>query len=107
MLFRSEFEEVDGLDGLNLAGWTKKLSGLPTITVGSVGLSSEFIGAFRGEGSKTRPLTDVIERLDRGEFDMVGVGRALLQDPFWAKKVAEGNFDDLADYDAVALKTLY
>ena len=105
--WEAEFEEVDGLDGLNLAGWTKKLSGLPTVTVGSVGLSSEFIGAFRGEGSKTRPLTDVIERLDRGEFDMVGVGRALLQDPFWAKKVAEGNFDDLADYDAVALKTLY
>ena len=92
---------------MNLAGWAKKLSGLPTITVGSVGLSSEFIGAFRGEGSKTRPLTDVIERLDRGEFDMVGVGRALLQDPYWAQKVADENFDDLADYDAVALKTLY
>ncbi|MDA8604571.1 12-oxophytodienoate reductase, partial [Alphaproteobacteria bacterium] len=64
-------------------------------------------GAFRGESSKTRPLTDVIERLERGEFDMVGVGRALLQDPFWAQKIFDGNFEDLSDYDAAALKTLY
>jgi 2,4-dienoyl-CoA reductase-like NADH-dependent reductase (Old Yellow Enzyme family) len=105
--WEAEFESVDGVDGLNLAGWAKKLTGLPTITVGSVGLSSEFTGAFRGEGSKTRPLTDVIERLAKGEFDMVAVGRALLQDPFWAQKVREGRFDELGDYDAVALKTLY
>ncbi|MAW53576.1 MAG: 12-oxophytodienoate reductase [Geminicoccus sp.] len=105
--WEAEFEDVDGIDGLNLAGWAKKLTGLPTITVGSVGLSTEFTGAFRGESSKTRPLTDVIERLDRGEFDMVGVGRAVLQDPFWAQKVYEENFDSLSDYDAVALKTLY
>jgi len=25
-----------------------------------------------------------------GDFDLVGVGRALLQDPLWAKKVKEG-----------------
>lgn len=105
--WEAEFESVDGVDGLNLAGWAKKLTGLPTITVGSVGLSSEFTGAFRGEGSKTRPLTDVIERLAKGEFDMVAVGRALLQDPFWAQKVREGRFDELGDYDAVALKSLY
>ncbi len=105
--WEAEFEAVDGMDGLNLAGWAKKLTGLPTITVGSVGLSTEFTGAFRGESSKTRPLTDVIERLERGEFDMVGVGRALLQDPFWAQKIFDGNFEDLSDYDAAALKTLY
>lgn len=103
----AEFPDVDGEDGLNLAGWCKKLTGLPSITVGSVGLSTEFTGAFRGEDSKTRPLTDVIERLDRGEFDMVGVGRALLQDPYWAQKVKEGRFDELGDYDAKALATLY
>jgi len=38
---------------------------------------------------------------------MVGVGRALLQDPFWAQKIFDGNFEDLSDYDAAALKTLY
>ncbi|MEL7093749.1 MAG: 12-oxophytodienoate reductase, partial [Pseudomonadota bacterium] len=34
--------EFDGSD-LNLAGWTKKLTGKPTITVGSVGLNAEFL----------------------------------------------------------------
>ncbi|MEL7481637.1 MAG: NADH:flavin oxidoreductase [Pseudomonadota bacterium] len=102
-----EFPEIDGEDGLNLAGWTKKLTGKPTITVGSVGLSSDFIGAFRGEDSKTRPISDIVERLDRGEFDMIAVGRALLQDPFWAQKIKEERYGDLADYDAKALQTLY
>ncbi|MEL6386705.1 MAG: NADH:flavin oxidoreductase [Pseudomonadota bacterium] len=102
-----EFPEIDGDDGLNLAGWCKKLTGLPSITVGSVGLSSDFIGAFRGEDSKTRPISDAIVRLDRGEYDMIAVGRALLQDPFWAQKIKEGRNEELADYDAKALATLY
>ena len=102
-----EFPDQDGENGMNLAGWTKKLTGLPTITVGSVGLSSDFIGAFAGESSKTRPIIDVVERLEKGEFDLVAVGRALLQDPDWATKVKEGREADLTDYDAAALKTLY
>ena len=98
--------EFDGSE-MNLAGWSKKLTGLPTITVGSVGLDSDFIGAFQGQGSKTRPIVDVIERLETGEFDMVAVGRALLQDPFWAQKIKEGRHDELEEYDAKALATLF
>lgn len=102
-----EFPDIDGENGLNTAGWAKKLTGLPTITVGSVGLSSEFTGSFRGEGSKTRPLSDLIERLEKGEFDLVAVGRALLQDPLWAQKVKEGRLEELSDYNGAALQTLY
>lgn len=98
--------EFDGSD-LNLAGWAKKLTGLPTITVGSVGLSTEFFGAFMGQGSGARPLDDLMERLEKGEFDLVAVGRALLQDPEWATKVKEGRTDELRDYDGKALATLY
>lgn len=98
--------EFDGSD-LNFAGWAKKLTGLPTITVGSVGLSSDFIGAFQGENSATRSLDDLVDRLDKGEFDLVAVGRAILQDPEWATKVKEGREDELKDYDAKALATLY
>lgn len=105
--WEAEFPELDGDSGLNLAGWCKKLTGLQTITVGSVGLSSDFIGAFAGQDSKTRPIAEVVERLDKGEFDLVAVGRALLQDPHWARKVKEGRFDELADYDAKALAKLY
>ncbi|MFF4901051.1 NADH:flavin oxidoreductase [Streptomyces sp. NPDC001068] len=97
--------EFDGSD-LNLAGWTKKLTGKPAITVGSVGLDGDFIKAFAGEGSPTRGIEDLLDSLERDEYDMVAVGRALLQDPEWAAKVLGGRTQDLKSYDAEALKTL-
>ncbi len=103
-ILEPEFPAVDGPHGLNLAGWVKKLSGLPTISVGSVGLSSEFIGAFRGEGSSVGKLDEITARLDRGEFDLVAVGRAVLQDPEWVLKVKAGRHDELRDYDAKSLQ---
>jgi 2,4-dienoyl-CoA reductase-like NADH-dependent reductase (Old Yellow Enzyme family) len=72
-----------------------------------VGLSSEFIGAFRGEGSSVGKLDELVERLERGEFDLVAVGRALLQDPEWAAKVKAGRHAELRDYDAKSLQTYF
>jgi 2,4-dienoyl-CoA reductase-like NADH-dependent reductase (Old Yellow Enzyme family) len=106
-ILEPEFPEIDGANGLNLAGWVKKLSGLPTISVGSVGLTTEFTGAFRGEGSAAGKLDETIERLDRGEFDLVAVGRALLQDPEWVQKVQAGRHEELLDYDPKALQTYF
>ncbi|MBA4866818.1 NADH:flavin oxidoreductase [Streptomyces sp. PSKA54] len=97
--------EFDGSD-LNLAGWTKKLTGKPVITVGSVGLDGEFLRAFQGEGAPVKGIDNLLDRLERDEFDLVAVGRALLQDPEWAAKVLGGRFDELAAYDAAALRTL-
>ena len=97
--------EGDGSD-LNFAGWAKQLTGLPTITVGSVGLSGEFIASFGGEGSEPAALDELERRLDRGDFDLVGVGRALLADPLWATKVKEGRTDELQPFRREALATL-
>jgi 2,4-dienoyl-CoA reductase-like NADH-dependent reductase (Old Yellow Enzyme family) len=97
--------EFDGAD-LNLAGWTKKLTGKPAITVGSVGLNGDFIKAFQGQGAEVGDLDNLLDRLEREEFDLVAVGRALLQDPQWAEKVLAGRFDELQPYDAEAVKTL-
>ncbi|KOG59964.1 MULTISPECIES: NADH:flavin oxidoreductase [Streptomyces] len=97
--------EFDGSD-LNLAGWTKKLTGKPVITVGSVGLDGDFINAFQGEGSPVKAIDNLLDRLEADEFDLVAVGRALLQDPEWAAKVLSDRFDELKPYDAAALKTL-
>ncbi|MER5753023.1 NADH:flavin oxidoreductase [Streptomyces sp. NPDC002088] len=97
--------EFEGSD-LNLAGWTKKLTGKPVITVGSVGLDGDFIKGFMGEGSPVKGIDDLLDSLERDEYDMVAVGRALLQDPEWAAKVLAGRFDELKPYDAAALKTL-
>ncbi|GLX51313.1 oxidoreductase [Streptomyces hygroscopicus subsp. hygroscopicus] len=97
--------EFEGSD-LNLAGWTKKLTGKQAITVGSVGLDGDFTGAFAGEGSPVQGIDDLLDRLEAEEFDMVAVGRALLQDPEWAAKVLGGRVEELAPYDAASMKTL-
>ena len=90
--------EFEGSD-LNFAGWTKKLTGLPTITVGSVGLSGEFVAGMGGESSEAAPIDGLVERLDNGEFDLVGVGRALLTDPNWVAKIRDGRFDELMTFE--------
>lgn len=97
--------EFEG-DELNLAGWTKKITGKPTITVGSVGLNDDFFGAFKGQDSSTRSVDDLLERLEADEFDLVAVGRALLQDPNWANKIKENRIDELNQYSGKALATL-
>jgi 2,4-dienoyl-CoA reductase-like NADH-dependent reductase (Old Yellow Enzyme family) len=98
--------EFDG-SPLNLAGWTKRLTGKPVITVGSVGLDQEFLGAFAGMNSEKRGLEELIQRFEAGEFDLVAIGRALLQDPAWVEKVREGRTDDIQSFDATSLKTLF
>lgn len=101
-----EFPELDGEQGLNFAGWAKKLTGATTISVGSVGLSGEFIAAFGGEASRPEGLERLIERMERDEFDLIAVGRALISDPQWVAKVRAGDSDGLKDFDASALREL-
>jgi len=99
--------EFEGSD-LNLAGWAKKITGLPTIAVGSVGLSTDFIATLvKQVSSGKRSLDDLLKRMDDGEFDLVAVGRALLQDPLWAQKVRHGQMDELLDYDPAARSVYY
>ena len=99
--------EFDGSD-LNFAGWIKKVTGQPVITVGSVGLNSDVMGLFtRGEGAETAEMTDMLRRFERGDFDMVAIGRALLQDPEWVQKVKMQRFDELKAFDTASLQSLY
>ncbi|KTF68118.1 NADH:flavin oxidoreductase [Sphingomonas sp. HT-1] len=101
-----EFPEVDGENGLNFAGWAKKLTGAATISVGSVGLSGEFIAAFGGETSQRTDLDKLIDRMERDEFDLIAVGRALISDADWAKKVQAGDSEGLKDFSPAALAEL-
>ena len=97
--------EFEGSD-LNFAGWAKKLTGKTTITVGSVGLSGEFLAAFRGESSGLIALDELLRRFDRGDFDLVAVGRALLADPDWLLKIKLGRGDELQGFSKEALAEL-
>ncbi len=101
-----EFAEIDGEDGLNFAGWAKKLTGATTISVGSVGLSGEFLAAFGGQSSKPTDLENLIHRMEREEFDLIAVGRAILSDPQWAEKIRNGNQSALKDFSPAAFGEL-
>jgi 2,4-dienoyl-CoA reductase-like NADH-dependent reductase (Old Yellow Enzyme family) len=91
---------------LTLAGWTKKLTGKPTIAVGSVGLAGDFISWFGGAEAGIRGIDDLTTRLDAGEFDLVAVGRALLADPAWALKIRDGRAAEITAFTRELLQTL-
>ncbi len=97
--------EFEGSD-LNFAGWAKKLVGVPTISVGSVGLDGEFLGAFRGQGSEVAPIDGLTKRMENDEFDMIAVGRAILSDPEWVLKIKEGRTNELHPFDRRDLAVL-
>jgi 2,4-dienoyl-CoA reductase-like NADH-dependent reductase (Old Yellow Enzyme family) len=88
-------------DDFNLAGWTKRVTGRPTMTIGSVGLDCD-MQASLGEGIEAgrniESLDELARRFDRGEFDLVGVGRAMIAEPDWAKIVRAGDFDRLRPF---------
>ena len=44
-------------------------------------------------------LDDLMERLERGEFDLVAVGRALISDPEWATKIMQHRYGELVGFD--------
>lgn len=93
---------------LNLAGWTKRLTGKPTMTVGSVGLDQELFASM-DEGVICVPasLSRLEQKLERGEFDLVGVGRGLIADPEWVLKVQRNAIHTTIPFSRDLLRTLY
>jgi 2,4-dienoyl-CoA reductase-like NADH-dependent reductase (Old Yellow Enzyme family) len=93
-------------DDRTLAGWTRHLTGRPVIAIGSVGVA----GAFRGEGEAGQAslsLAPLVALAERGEFDLVAAGRAVLADPDWASKVATGRLDEIRPYQKSAESVLH
>ena len=94
-----------------LAGWTRELSGLPVIAVGSVGVAAPFLGVTDDGRGPARPqasltLAPLVDLFQQGEFDLVALGRAVLADPAWAAKVADGRLGDIRPYGKSAGTTL-
>ncbi|MGZ5820462.1 MAG: oxidoreductase [Croceibacterium sp.] len=97
-------------DGKNLAGWVKALSGLPTITVGSVGLDTDVMTTFieaKDPGSRVpEAIADLEARLVAGEFDLVAVGRALIGDPDFVRKLESGDHGAIKTFSLADLGSL-
>jgi 2,4-dienoyl-CoA reductase-like NADH-dependent reductase (Old Yellow Enzyme family) len=72
---------------LNLAGWSRKLTGLPSITVGSVGLTADL-----------PELPRLLAGLSDGEFDLVAAGRILLANPTWGRLLTTNRHTEIRNY---------
>lgn len=100
------FWETEFDSEINLAAWTKKVSGRPTISVGSVAMTGEHIDTLMGQSSSVSGIDRLLKMMDRGDFDMIAVGRGLLVDPFWPQKVRDGRLDQLLPWNPEVLKSL-
>ncbi|HEY1126037.1 MAG TPA: 12-oxophytodienoate reductase [Sphingobium sp.] len=104
-------EWPDADPALGIAGWTRKLSGLPVMTTGSIGLSKDmFADLFENEDPAlaiAADLAELVRRFEAGEFDLVGVGRMHIANADFVNKIREGRLDELRLYNkAVDLKHL-
>jgi len=95
----------DGTD-LNLAGWVKKVTGVPTCTIGSIGLNSDFFASL-SDGTPSdldlANLDELMRRFDRGDFDLIAVGRAMIAEPDWPKLIRAGQLEELKPFTPKAL----
>ncbi len=93
---------------LGLAGWVRRLSGKPTITVGSVTLGNDFKSALGKQEAAASPeqVEDLERRLQAGEFDLVAIGRSLLANPDWVRRVQSGRAASLRPFSKANLDTL-
>jgi len=99
---RAEFPDSGG--DLNLAGWARKLTGKAAMTVGGVGINRGYYDTMGGVQSSIANLDVLMERFNRDEFDLVGVGRSLLHDPHWAHKIRVGG--QLTEFSNASLEVL-
>jgi 2,4-dienoyl-CoA reductase-like NADH-dependent reductase (Old Yellow Enzyme family) len=84
-----------------MSSWVKELTGLPTISVGGIGLAKPGI-----KSSAAASLDALAAPLARGEFDLLAVGRALLADPNWVRLLREGRAEEGNGFDKSQLETL-
>ncbi|WP_280258180.1 hypothetical protein [Nocardia abscessus] len=65
------------------------------------------IGSTRdGRFGPVADIGELLDRMERDEFDLVAVGRALLGDPEWPAKVLAGRIDELTPFHGGLLGSL-
>lgn len=89
---------------MGLAGWTRRITGKPVMTVGGIGFDKDLASSFVEPTRAIDNLGEVARRFEAGEFDLVAVGRAVLMDAAWIDKVRNGA--PFAPFDIAAYGSL-
>lgn len=98
---------------MGLAGWTKRFVGKPVIAVGSVSLGAAYDPKARPNSDTDQnfspvdtSLDELMRRFERGDFDLIALGRTLITNPLWPRLVSEGRLAELRSYDVSHQATL-
>ncbi|SKB79728.1 oxidoreductase [Sphingopyxis flava] len=89
---------------LSLAGWAKKLTSKLSGAVGGIGLIKGKYDTDNAISEASNNLGLVMRRFAAGEFDVISVGRAILQDPHWVRKARTGQ--PLPPFDPASVSIL-
>jgi 2,4-dienoyl-CoA reductase-like NADH-dependent reductase (Old Yellow Enzyme family) len=89
-----------------LAGWSRELSGLPVIAVGKVSVTLPMDRAYGEDLDRVADPAPSLELLERGEADLIAVGRALIANPDWVPKVRAGRWKELVPFHKNLLEEL-
>ncbi len=86
------FPDLEGDDGRRtLAGWARAITGLPSGAVGGVGIGTSLREQKSGKPVRAADNIDtVVACMQRGEFDLISLGRLHLADPGVAGILREG-----------------
>lgn len=90
-----------------LAGWSRELSGLPVIAVGKVSLALSMDKAYGTEPDAVSDPAPYLDLVERGEADLLAVGRALIANPDWVPLVRAGRWRELKPWSKGLLTELY
>ena len=94
--------EWEGSD-LGLAGWAKSFTDAAVIAVGSVGLDIDVMASLNGEEAQqtgAARIDELVRRFNRGDFDLVSVGRSQIGDPEWIAKMTDHRVSDIRPFRA-------
>jgi 2,4-dienoyl-CoA reductase-like NADH-dependent reductase (Old Yellow Enzyme family) len=95
--------EFEGSE-MGLAGWAKRLTGKPSMMVGGVGVQRGKYDSALKPPTTVNNLDQVMARFERGEFDLLAVGRSLLNDCNWVQRARKG--DAFSAFDPQCLRVL-
>ncbi len=98
------FPEVD--PRLTLAGWSRRLSGLPVIAVGKVSVTLAMDEAYGEQADAVADPGPALNLVESGEVDLLAIGRALIPNPDWVRLVRAHGWRQLTPFDKAQLATL-
>ncbi len=70
----------------NFPYWTRKITGKPTVMCGGTGVRRGQYDNALTPPQTVNNMDEVMRRYEHGEFDLLAVGRSLVNDPMWLRR---------------------